>query len=389
MTTPLTFDGSLAALIDATDEAFGTAAISRGRVLRDAKGQLAFVHAASTSDPSQRDAVTAVFHRHLGAYARPDRVIMFADDPGAKRLLEEDNTLVLALEGGRSLRLIDRRIVASGWLDRPREDIAQPPRVVFASLKGGVGRSTALSVTAADFAARGRNVLVVDLDLEAPGIGELLLTPDRKPDLGTLDFLVEDGIGGVTEEDLGRFVGVSTLTAGQGRVDVVPAFGRFSAGSPNNVLAKLARAVIEDIAEDGVVRPLSTQVAEMIDRLASREAYDIVLIDSRAGLAELAAPAVLGLGGLVLLFGTAQRQTIEGYRVLFAGLKMLAERDHDTGIAASWRMMFKPVFAKASLQADLIARFRDDLYNLFADYLYDSIDDEGSSVNRVGDFDGS
>jgi hypothetical protein len=89
-----------------------------------------------------------------------------------------------------------------------------------------------------------------------------------------------------------------------------------------------------------------------------------VFIDSRAGLSELAAPAVLGLGATVLLFGTAQKQTIEGYRALFAALQLLAQRDKAQGRDTEWRTMLRPVYAKASPDAAVYERFIDDMYTL-------------------------
>ena len=45
--------------------------------------------------------------------------------------------------------------------------------IAFYSFKGGVGRSLALANTAAALAQRGHSVLVIDLDLEAPGLHEI------------------------------------------------------------------------------------------------------------------------------------------------------------------------------------------------------------------------
>src|ERR1039458_6563832 len=45
----------------------------------------------------------------------------------------------------------------------------------FYSFKGGVGRSMALLNTAYTLAGRGRHVLIMDMDLEAPGISSFLL----------------------------------------------------------------------------------------------------------------------------------------------------------------------------------------------------------------------
>ena len=251
----------------------------------------------------------------------------------------------------------------------------KPLWVSFYSYKGGVGRSTALAVTASDLARRNKNILVIDLDLEAPGLGDLLLDDERMPRFGAVDYLVENGIWGVPEQSLSDFIGTSALTtAGGGRVDVLPALGKNAADYPYNTLPKISRAMIEDIDGDGASISVTIKIAEMLKRFTARDTYDVVLIDSRAGLSELAAPTILGLGAKVLLFGTAQRQTIQGYAALFAALKLLAQRDRATGGRAEWRLQFKAVHAKASLDGPTAARYRDDLYELFADNLYDAED---------------
>jgi cellulose biosynthesis protein BcsQ len=239
-------------------------------------------------------------------------------------------------------------------------------------------------LAAADLARRNRNLLLVDLDLEAPGLGAFLLDDERLPEFGVLDFLVEGGIGGVPEANIGDFVGVSALTTGGGgRVDVAPVLGRRSLAHPENILPKLARALIEDIAPDGKTISVAEKMSTMIARLEARGGYDAVLIDARAGVSEVAAPALLGLGATVLLFGTAQRQTIEGYRGLFAALKQLAERDLRSGRDAEWRLALKAVYAKATLNDESAERHRDELYELFANNLYDKEEGETNLINEV------
>ena len=98
---------------------------------------------------------------------------------------------------------------------------------------------------------------------------------------------------------------------GGGRVDVLPALGLRSLRHPENVLQKLSRAMIEDVI-DGRTIPVSEQISTMISRIAERQQYDAVFIDSRAGLAELAAPAVLGLGATVLFLGRHKSKRSRG-----------------------------------------------------------------------------
>ena len=63
----------------------------------------------------------------------------------------------------------------------------------FYSFKGGVGRSMALANAAVELAKRGRRVLVVDFDLEAPGLDtfDVLRPPPGKKVPGIIDFVRE------------------------------------------------------------------------------------------------------------------------------------------------------------------------------------------------------
>lgn len=379
MNAPL-FDDSLPVLVSTLVELAGAEFVEAGTALRDASGRLTFVADRAPRDEAEREALALALQRALGSYARAGRPILFQGDAGADSILAAPDRLPIQVSGV-FCRLLDRRIVGSGWLDVPKISQPEPPRVVFATLKGGVGRSTALTVTAADFARRGRNVLVVDLDLEAPGLGDLLLDDEVAPDYGVIDYLVENGIGGIDEADLRSFIGSSKLTdAGGGRVDVLPAVGRRSIRSPENVLSKLSRAMIEDVVEDRTV-PVADQISSMIARVVDRQQYDAVFIDSRAGLAELAAPAVLGLGATVLLFGTAQKQTIEGYRALFAALQLLAQRDRDQQRDAEWRTKLRPVYAKSGFDPRAAERFLDEMYEIYSAHIYDAEEGDG----QVGD----
>lgn len=370
--TNVFFDDSLPVLVRTLSEKAGRDFVEAGTALRDASGRLTFVAARPPKSDDEREELGRALANALGHYARADRPIIFAGDAGAKSILCAPERLPIQV-GDALCQLLDRRIVGASWLDQPVREKQGPTRIVFSTLKGGVGRSTALVVTAMDLARRNKNVLVIDLDLEAPGLGDLLLESERTPKLGALDFLVENGLGGVPDSALRQFTGVSGLTmpAG-GRVDVVPVLGQRSLENPENILPKLSRAMIEDITKTGESVSVAEQISNMISRIAALEEYDVVLIDSRAGLAELAAPAVIGLGATVLLFGTAQKQTIEGYRALFAGLRLLAQRDVALGRDTDWRTMLRPVYAKASLNQDVAARFRDDLYELYSEFLYDA-----------------
>ncbi len=63
--------------------------------------------------------------------------------------------------------------------------------ITFYSFKGGVGRTMALVNVAAELVRRGRKVLVVDFDLEAPGLETYKHLRPPKPHPGIVEYVTE------------------------------------------------------------------------------------------------------------------------------------------------------------------------------------------------------
>src|SRR5438309_1920072 len=63
--------------------------------------------------------------------------------------------------------------------------------ITFYSFKGGVGRTMALVNVAADLVRRGRKVLVVDFDLEAPGLETYKRLRPPKPHRGIVEYVTK------------------------------------------------------------------------------------------------------------------------------------------------------------------------------------------------------
>ncbi|MFM0175608.1 P-loop NTPase [Paraburkholderia sediminicola] len=400
--TLFAFDDSVPVFVQATADVLGLDALSRSWFLRDSAGRLTLVTEAEV-ELSTIDALAKRLSDEIPAYIRPDRVVVSREMPGidvvftdalvvtqpVKIIVDGVDTIVL-------VRQIDRRIVGRDWQEQPLDGWKPPApaRLVFASLKGGVGRSTALAVLAADLSRDNKNVLVIDLDLEAPGIGTMLVGRTTRPLYGVLDWMVETNLGDVSAEFLTQMVAPSDFSGGRGIIDVVPAVGTASDQQPRNVLSKLARAYLDDV-RDGATATFLNKVGNLIQALSARRAYDAILVDARAGLHETTAASILGLGADVLFFGMNTAQTFESYRFLFAQMTdVLAVQDDaylsqivsktpqlqvpqspiDQTLLPSQTFVrrLKFIHAKSAKDDVVQTRFRDRLHELFAEFLYRS-----------------
>jgi hypothetical protein len=236
--------------------------------------------------------------------------------------------------------------------------------LVFFGLKGGVGRSTALAMLAYQLARAGKQVLLIDLDLESPGLSGLLLPPERLADFGVVDWLVEDAVG-QGDEVAQRMVSASPLSENlRHEIRVVAAIGNGDA----YYLDKLSRAYADVSAMDRP-RRFSERVQHLIRNLEKAENPDVILIDSRAGMHDLAALSIVGLASTTFLFATDAAQGWQGYRSLFAHWQSRPS------VARNVRERLKMVSALFP-ESDQIARARRFLersYTLFADTLYDEV----------------
>lgn len=260
--------------------------------------------------------------------------------------------------------VIDRLATEGNWASIAPEAQGSP-RVVFFSIKGGVGRSTALAATAWKLAQLGKRVLVLDLDLESPGLSTSLLPPERQPTYGITDWLVEDLVDN-GDTVLESMIATSELSR-DGEIYVVPAHG-VDAGE---YIAKLGRVWMPKVGSDGMHEPWSARLQRLLRTLEERIQPDIVLIDSRAGIDEVASSCVTDLGAnLILLFALDGSQTWNGYRILF---------DHwrRAGVAEQIRERLQIVAALVPAHAsptDYLAAMREHAYyDLFLYTMYDEV----------------
>lgn len=384
MKRKLKFDEALPAFADLVADRWGPNALRKNLFLRDASGRLTLVLLDESVAPLDVGRLATEAGELLAPYTDPDGFAVATPDELYDESLRDLSAAAQVTVNGRKFQgnvsLVDRRVVGADWLRSPAKPPSSGPvRIAFASIKGGVGRSTALCVAAAHLAGKGKRVLAIDMDLEAPGLGNMLLPSDTLPRFGLLDYLVESSMQDLDDEFIEDMLGGSWIGGGRGKVTVVPALGQASLLHPHNVLAKLARAYLAGPSLDGTVRTFTDSVAALVERLSEGNRFDAILIDARAGLHETTAAAVVGLGAELFFFGIDQPQTYAGYELLLAHLAQLPSTpDND------WRDRLTFVHAKADPSSDESRqRFGEAFEELFQKYLWPTSPDMSEEVGGI------
>lgn len=305
------------------------------------------------------DAIVTALAKRLGPHGfMPEHMVFFEEDMNAVM----EGAPHFALEGFKDIIVVDRLATDTDWSNiEPVSPGAS--RIVFFSIKGGVGRSTALAVVAWSLAQAGKRVMVLDLDLESPGLSSSLLPMERRPEHGITDWLVEDLVdnGAAIFESM---VSTSDLSH-DGEIYVVPAHGQ----NAGDYIGKLGRAWMPKAHTDGSREPWSKRLNRLLDELENRWYPDVILIDSRAGIDEVASACMTDLGaGSVLLFAIDGEQTWSGYSILL-------QHWHQTAVVRKIRERLQLVGAMIPEvgSADYFDGLLDRAWDTFTEKLYDEV----------------
>ena len=285
-------------------------------LVRDVAGQLTAVLDDGVIADDEWGPLANTLDERLGAFSPgPRRVLLRKSD-----LIDEQDVLNspdrVPVPDAEDTWLVDRLLTNQDWLRKPRLVRSPLPLAVAFSLKGGVGRSTALAALAWHLARQGKKVLAIDLDLEAPGLGSLLL--DELPDYGLVDWLVEALVGQPDSVFLQDCLARSAVAKDSaGIVQVMPAFGRRT----RDYVAKVGRVFFPGLLPDGTEQGLAERLATLVRLFGEQdESPDVVLLDARAGLQDIGAAAVTQLGAEVFLFARDEPQSWDAHRLLLEHL---------------------------------------------------------------------
>ena len=192
----------------------------------------------------------------------------------------------------------------------------------FYSYKGGVGRTLALANVAAHLAMRGKKVLIVDFDLEAPGITTLDFCAAAQKHPGVVDFIhayLREGVA----PNASDFIHCCGFTNGPDdttiELHVMPAGDQSAAYG-----ASFAKIDWRELYEERDGFLLMEDLREQWKNLG----YDYVLIDSRTGLTDVSGVCTRQLPDAVITLFFPNQQNLAGLTDMVQSIRASTARPH-------------------------------------------------------------
>ncbi len=270
--------------------------------------------------------------------------------------------------------LLERRLSKNSWFEKqnppwPLPTLQKPAPLIasFYSFKGGVGRTTALAAVAINLSRVGKRVVIIDLDLEAPGLGSLM---QGRTTYGALDYLFEHPVLG-RAETLDPYCSLQTeqkfILTGEA-IRVIPA------GVLNEeYIEKLSRLNFLTQQQDNggsVASALSDLLIQCRDAFGA----EYILLDARAGIHDIGGLALHGMSHVNILFGRASPQSYEGYSLILPELGRLNVQQGEDAPLCLPVHAFAPPAGDQNRETE-IENFRSTIYDLFVNNYYPSEDD--------------
>lgn len=234
----------------------------------------------------------------------------------------------------------------------------KPAIVSFFSFKGGAGRTTALIGTALTLARAKKRVVIVDLDLEAPGLAPVFF-PETDETRGVIDYLIEKGINPNTRLDgFVKPIASSKIIGETGEVLRVLPAGTID----QYFLPKLARLDFQHLTMNNLGQRLKDMLLDLTKSIPN---LDFILLDARAGFHDIGGFTLNELSHAAVIVGQHTQQT-------WAGLTKVIERlakPNDTDENRLPLILLYSMAFKESINKDRQS-FKEKAYDVFQKYYF-------------------
>lgn len=225
--------------------------------------------------------------------------------------------------------------------------------VTFYSFKGGVGRSMSLVNVGVQLAQSGRKVLLVDFDLEAPGLPTFLLKKPEEDVAGIVEY-VSQYIATGESPDVKKYIYESDKFEGGGSLFVMPAGKQDSSYSHRLNLIDWRKLYSE---QSGYLffEDLKRQWAKYVSP-------DYVLIDSRTGHSDVEGICTRQLPNAVSLLFFPNEQNLHGLKRIVANINADNESEQGKRIAVHFAVSNVPdLDDEDQILGNTMSRFKKEL----------------------------
>jgi cellulose biosynthesis protein BcsQ/uncharacterized protein YprB with RNaseH-like and TPR domain len=239
--------------------------------------------------------------------------------------------------------------------------------ITFYSYKGGVGRTMALANTAVTLAQWNYDVLIVDWDLEAPGLDNYFtdyIAKGTRKKKGLLDIITSQLVDR-NRVSWNQCISQPKIPNISGKLDIIS-----SGKEDSNYFARLNRLDLDLL--------YNKNGGQFVDTLRKewKEKYDFVLVDSRTGITDIGGICTVQLPDMLVLFFISNDQSFFGVidvvqKVAQARQRLPVER---------LKLISLPVPSKFDTQKEYeisqwwLDRFANHLSNVYDDWLPSNID---------------
>jgi cellulose biosynthesis protein BcsQ/nucleoside-triphosphatase THEP1 len=224
----------------------------------------------------------------------------------------------------------ERHLENTNWFIQEGYKLKSPV-TSFYSFKGGVGRTTATILTALLLAREGKKVMIVDFDLEAPGLASIFANQnDDSQSLlsvkGFVDFLIdfESNKRDITKINLDDYYfrkNEQALVGTQGgELIIIPAISTDS-NSSNSYINKLSKTNIKFINSKEYIPDL------FLKKMEEKLNPDHILIDTRTGINDVGGLVFNRYAQTIFLLFYGNQQNMFGLESILPELTKLNEKE--------------------------------------------------------------
>jgi|GEM_PF-1601990 hypothetical protein len=260
---------------------------------------------------------------------------------------------------------VDRHIDKLNWFLESEKYKSSCPIVCFYSFKGGLGRTTALTLTSIALARAGYKVAVVDFDLEAPGLSSLFVNdfPQISNVRGIVDFMTDVSsmsydIEGIRFSDYYFAINRQDIVGTNGgELILLPAM--YEGGEENNepeitYLTKLSKVNILFRQDNHFLPDI------LLDTLQKELEPDIILIDTRTGINDIGGLFLSRYSNASFLFFFGNKQNMVGLRSIIEQVREMSTEIYLVNSPI-------PKHTQASIEKEY---FLNNAYEIFQKFFY-------------------